>query len=73
MLCRAAVMTESLIRMLSPGMCFVTELSPYIKKAIKNRFSFEKLGGEIGKFATDSHTGLQDAARRFWNLFSESE
>ena len=59
MLCRAAVMTESLVRLLSPGMCFVVELSPYIKDAIKNRFSFSSLGGELGKLAADSTRAIQ--------------
>ena len=59
MLCRAAVMTESLVRLLSPGMCFVVELSPYIKEAIKNRFSFDNLSGELGKFATDTTRAIK--------------
>lgn len=59
MLCRAAVMTESLVRMLSPDMCFVIELSPYIKEAIKNRFSFNTLSGELGKFAADSTRAIK--------------
>ena len=53
MLCRAAVMTESIVRMLSPKMYFVVELSPFIKQAIKNRFSLSNVRDELGRLAAD--------------------
>jgi ubiquinone biosynthesis protein len=59
MVCRAAVMTESMVRTLSPGMCFITEFAPFIKAAIKQRFSFASLFGEIGRLTAGGTRALQ--------------
>ncbi len=59
MLCRAAVMTESIVRMLSPNMYFVIELSPYIKDAIKRRFSLGNMRDELGRLAADGTRAIR--------------
>jgi len=59
MLCRAAVMTESIVRMLSPNMYFVIELSPFIKAAIKSRFSLNNVRDEMGRLAADGTRAIR--------------
>ncbi|MDD4102009.1 MAG: AarF/UbiB family protein [Kiritimatiellae bacterium] len=59
MLCRAAVMTESIVRMLSPKMYFVVELAPFIKDAIKNRFSLSNVRDELGRLAADGTRAIR--------------
>lgn len=59
MLCRAAVMTESIVRMLSPKMYFVVELAPFVKDAIKKRFSLNNMRDELGRLAADGTRALR--------------
>ena len=59
MLCRAAVMTESIVRTLSPRIYFVIELSPFIKEAIKNRFSLSNVRDELGRLAADGTRAIR--------------
>jgi len=59
MLCRAAVMTESIVRMLSPKMYFVVELAPFVKDAIKKRFSLNSMRDELGRLAADGAHALR--------------
>ncbi len=59
MLCRAAVMTESIVRTLSPNMYFVIELSPFIKAAIKSRFSLDNVRDELGRLAADGTRAIR--------------
>jgi len=59
MLGRAAVMTESIVRTLSPNMYFVIELSPFIKAAIKDRFSLSNVRDELGRLAADGTRAIR--------------
>ncbi|MDD2598394.1 MAG: AarF/UbiB family protein [Kiritimatiellae bacterium] len=54
MLGRTIVMTESIVMLLSPQINFVKELAPYVRAAIRSRFSLSNLSGGISQFALDS-------------------
>jgi hypothetical protein len=52
-------MTESIVRTLSPNMYFVIELSPFIKAAIKSRFSLDNVRDELGRLAADGTRAIR--------------
>jgi ubiquinone biosynthesis protein len=54
MLGRTTAMTESIVLMLSPRINFVKELAPYVREAIRSRFTLSSLGGGLSQFAMDS-------------------
>jgi len=54
MLGRTTAMTESIVLMLSPRINFVRELAPYVREAIRSRFTLSNLGGGLSQFAMDS-------------------
>ncbi|MFA7173331.1 MAG: AarF/UbiB family protein [Kiritimatiellia bacterium] len=54
MLGRTIVMTESIVMLLSPNINFVKELAPYVRTAIRSRFTLSNLSGGVSQFALDS-------------------
>jgi len=54
MLGRTTVMTESIVQLLSPHINFVKELAPYVREAIRSRFTLSNLSGGVSQFALDS-------------------
>ncbi|MDA3925310.1 MAG: AarF/UbiB family protein [Kiritimatiellae bacterium] len=54
MLGRTTAMTESIVMMLSPRINFFKELAPYVRQAIRSRFTLSNLGGGLSQFAMDS-------------------
>ena len=54
MLGRTTVMTESIVMLLSPQINFVKELAPYVREAIRSRFTLSNLSGGVSQFALDS-------------------